>query len=39
MSRTVLLATSLDPVTHAKVTALADAVQWPRPRLLRYVLP
>jgi hypothetical protein len=38
MSCTVLLATSLDPVTHAKVTALATAVQWPRPRLLRYVL-
>jgi predicted HicB family RNase H-like nuclease len=39
MSRTVLLATSLDPVTHAKVMALATAVQWHRPRLLRYVLP
>jgi hypothetical protein len=37
-SRAVLLATSLDPVTHARVTELAAAFQCHHPRLLRYVL-
>jgi hypothetical protein len=37
-SRAVLLATSLDPVTHARVTELAAAFQCRRPRLLRYLL-
>jgi hypothetical protein len=35
MARTVRLATSLDPVTHAQVTALTTAVRWRRPRLWR----
>jgi hypothetical protein len=36
--RAVLLATSIDPVTNAKVSELACAFQCRRRRLLRYLL-
>jgi hypothetical protein len=37
-SRNVVLATSVDPVTKARVTELAALFQCPPPRVLRYVL-
>jgi hypothetical protein len=37
-SRNVVLASSVDPVANAKVTALAAYFQCPRPRILRYLL-
>jgi hypothetical protein len=38
-SRNVVLATSVDPMTKARVTELAALFQCPPPRILRYVVP